>query len=118
MKLTIFLCVFFILKAQSKFVTKEELHQIKKGVTFLVKSEKFQWELNFDIWQNEFLLTNDSLNKNFKQFDDVFLFIKENYHIPFVLLEEVKTENSQTNIFLLDWISEKLKKLIKRKIIL
>lgn len=114
---TICLCLLLLCsaQAQSVFLEDDEYKVLRKGENFTISYGEYASRLSYDIWTNTFKLYNETINRSFSAVDSVFYYMRDSIKVNHVVIEPAKKKR-ETNVFLIDWVSDVLQNIRKRKI--
>ncbi|MCB0278272.1 MAG: hypothetical protein KDD94_02130 [Calditrichaeota bacterium] len=104
-----------VLLSQTRFLEADEIENLKKGRSFILSNKEMSFTLSFDIWQDSYILYNQSLKQSFNALDSVFFYLRDTRLLDFVFIDE-REAKKESDIFLVDIINGVMKKFKRRKI--
>lgn len=105
----VLIIVFTLIFQTSEFLTKEELRQVRKGITFELTSDNVQYNFTYDIWKDKYFFYNNEEKKSFEDPDLGFIYIKRKYKLKSVTIREKETHKKKNrSIILFDFVSDLL----------
>ena len=100
----------------SLYLEKDELHLIRKGVTFEIFAGEVKYNFTYDIWKNKYFVYNKNENRSFDKADEGILFIKKKHDLKQLSIQEKPNKKvRKRTIILFDFVSNLLSK--KKRVI-